>query len=135
MLNYSQAEKIIDSLDMREVIGKVTSENPEAMGFEMNCYLDLSDGDIFTRPMSSGESFQENHYILIYSQQGNFRSYISDEDIAGDDEIPDGGVEMFPDYEERVIECMIYYAVEGKDEKQEVYARLQDYYEKQEAYN
>jgi hypothetical protein len=133
IISKQKAEQIISRLNMRDLIKKVTFENNHF--YETNAYLDLSDGQVFIRPMSQGESFQANHFILLYSQEGNFTSNLSPEDIAGDDTIPEGGVENFPDYWDRVVEAMIYFAIECKDETQQIYARIEQYYEEQESYS
>ena len=129
MISKEKAIEIIDELDFIALVKQVTEENPCSNFHTMNAYIDLSDGEIFTCAMGNTESFNGGYYICIYSQSGDFKSDISDDDICGDDPMPESGdVEDFDDYEERVIECMVWYATEGVDEKSEAYAQIEEFY-------
>lgn len=129
MLSFNQAEKIIDSLDFHQVVKKVFDLcNYEATGHFAAAYLNLDTGKMEYHWMRNSDSFREGSRICIYSLDSEFTSNIPDDDIAGDDDIPDGGVRAFTDYDERLFNCVLYYAIEGKDEKQEAYLRLSDFY-------
>lgn len=128
VIEKSAAIQIVDDLDFSEIITNVTEQNPESPFHSMDCYLNLTDGSVFYRVMGNNESFQDDHFICLFSQEGRFRSDIPDSDIAGDDAIPEGGVKEFDDYDERVLNCILWYAMEGRDEKAPVYERINDYY-------
>lgn len=128
IISKERAIEIIEGLDFQEIISNVTEQNPESQFHSMDCYLDLSDGSIFYRVMGNNESFQDDHFICLFSQPGNYRVEIPDDEIAGDDDIPDGGVEEFSDYDERVLNCVIWYAMEGRDVTHDVYQRIENIY-------
>ena len=134
VISKEKAFEVLKGLDFHEIITNVTKQNPESPFHTMDCYLDLTDGLILYRVMGNNESFRDNHFICLFSQPGNFRHEFSEEDIAGDDEIPGGGIEQFKDYDERVLDAALYYQLEMGDEMARPIADLEDFYFKLEYY-
>jgi hypothetical protein len=132
MISQAEAQKIIHNLDTDAIVRSVTRENPEMSGFERAAYLDLRDGTILHTTLSQGSYFVADVFVKIYGQNGNFLGTLHDDDIAGADEIPEGGIRFFEDFEERLINAAIFFADECGDLKDEVRIRLNEWYRNRE---
>lgn len=101
--------------------------NYRASGYTASCYLDLEDGTISYHWMSNNQSFRSDAMICVYSLDSSFPVDIESDDIAGGDEIPEGGVQEFEDYDERLWECVWANALD-MDPLAAAYVRIYEYY-------
>lgn len=133
LIAKSEALEILDGLDFEVVVTQVTKRNPESQYHDSRAYLNLKTGKVEYHVMGTSSDFAGQEHFCLFSQPGNFKHEIDDELIAGDDEIPEGGVYSSDDYEQRVLECVIYGALHARDEKTEAYNCLKLYYDLLEA--
>lgn len=129
MITKEQAIAAIDSIQIRDIVKQCYDiYAPGASGFEAKAYLNLDSGEVETHWMYQYDSFRDGNRILIYSLDAQSTANIPDDDIAGDDDIPAAGVKAFPDYNDRLLECLIWYAEEGRDSKADAYHRIEQFY-------
>lgn len=135
-VSLERAISIINNLDMSEVVEKTLDEYSGSSFYESICFLDLQTGKVFYRQMGKNESFQDSYrFFRIYDIDDQTISYIPDDDIAGDDDIPEGGVEDFPDYDDRLLDVLIWYAENNEYEiKKQCINRLRDEYIRMQGY-
>lgn len=117
LITQDQAVKIIKDFGIEDCI-KLCYETMSSyiMGKYPSVYLDLSTGEINSQIKSLSENdLEEGHLIILYK---GYPSYIEDiplDDIMGDLEYPNDCenereyVESLNDYDERVIDCLLYY--------------------------
>lgn len=132
-ISREEAIDIVSALNVRDVIVNTLDKYSGSTFHEAICWLDLKTGEVFYNQMGKNESFQDgNRFIGLYSIDDQTFANMSDDDIAGDDSIPDGGVEEFDDYDDRVIDVLWYYEVD--DWKSKVVRLVNERYDELERY-
>lgn len=126
MISKSKALEIIEELNLETVISQCYHQNPESNFHELDAMLNLHSGEVEYMVLGNNDS-PSGKYIRLYSLPGNFRNDMDDADIAGNDDVPAGGVTAFGDYDERCINALVFYAEEF-DIKKQLTEKITEYF-------
>lgn len=133
LITQQKAVEIVRGLNIREVVETLFDMVPRGLqGYYAGAFLNLETGEVEYHTMNNALSFRDNIFVCVYSINSEFETEVESDDIAGEDPIPQEGVQAFPDYEDRLLECLVYFATEGKDALHEAEERVLNYYEVQE---
>jgi hypothetical protein len=112
LMPRTEIQSIIDNIDVNQIIAGAYSALPEMSGARCEVYLNCETGETFNHiQIGNGGIVESAHLCLLYSLDFQSIVEIPNSDIQGDDDLPESGdVKDYEDYNERVVECLRYYA-------------------------
>lgn len=143
-ISLEEAENIVSNLDIRDVVQNTYDEFSGSTFHDSICFLDLKTGKVFYRQMGKNESFQDsNRFFAIYSIDDQDIVNLENDDLYSSEDIPDGvdpddfDPEDLDDYDERVVDALIWYARDARSETiiDRALENLRERYDKLERYN
>lgn len=107
-MTHLQLTQIVENLSVRNVVNSTYAEFSNSSFHDAHCILNMETGEVFFTQLGKNEWFQKPIFISLYKISGCLD--LNYDDILGDDDLPeDGDITSLDDYDDRVINALIWY--------------------------